>query len=94
MDIKSTSTKRLKTSCVHVQLTSYLIFLKLEILNLGNNRFETVPEVLANIPNLQKLHLFNNSLKELNPQILCEYFPNQRVVKCFYFLSIMTFVAE
>ena len=47
-----------------------VIFFQLESLNLGNNKFEDLPQVLAHLSGLQKLHLFNNQLRELNSVVL------------------------
>lgn len=47
--------------------------LQLQILNLGNNEFEELPEVLEYLTMLEKLHLFNNNLKNLTPKVLSKY---------------------
>jgi Leucine-rich repeat (LRR) protein len=49
------------------------LFLQLEALNFGNNRLEELPEVLFYLESLQKLHLFKNLLKDLNPRVLGKY---------------------
>ena len=46
------------------------LFFKLESLNLGNNKLEVLPEVLSFLSGLQRLHLFNNKLSELNSVVL------------------------
>jgi Leucine-rich repeat (LRR) protein len=47
-----------------------LHFPQLQILNLGNNEFEELPEALEYLTMLEKLHLFNNHLKTLSPKVL------------------------
>ncbi|XP_043544033.1 leucine-rich repeat-containing protein 69 isoform X3 [Chiloscyllium plagiosum] len=39
-------------------------------LNLGNNSFEALPEVLKHLRQLRKLHLFDNKLEALSPNVL------------------------
>lgn len=54
------------------EISFNVLFYKLESLNLGNNKFEVLPEVLSFLSGLQRLHLFNNKLSELNSAVLSE----------------------
>ena len=51
----------------------YCIF-QLQILNLGNNDIEELPDVLEHLTMLEKLHLFNNKLKTLTPKVLSKFY--------------------
>ncbi len=51
-------------------ITGFLF--QLEHLNLGNNRFQKLPDVLENCGELLKLHAFGNSIDKLNPNVIGE----------------------
>ena len=47
-----------------------LLYLQLEIVNLGNNRFVDIPEALKFCSSLTKLHMFGNNVQTLSPKTL------------------------
>lgn len=51
-----------------------MYFFQLEVLNLGNNVLEDLPEALQECISLTKLHLFGNRIKDLHPDILGSVF--------------------
>lgn len=55
--------------CITFNIIFFFNF-QLQILNLGNNEFEELPEVLEYLTMLEKLHLFNNRLRTLSPKVL------------------------
>ena len=48
----------------------FFFIFQLQILNLGNNEMEELPEVIEHLTMLEKLHLFHNRLKILTPKVL------------------------
>ena len=49
------------------------VFLQLENVNLGNNKFDDIPEVIGYVQSLVSLHLFNNNIHEIKPKAFSEY---------------------
>lgn len=53
---------------------------QLEVLNIGNNLLEDLPEALIDCIGLLKLHAFSNKIYTLNPKVLCKCFMAHRIL--------------